>query len=144
MRHIGLVWRAGDWFPQRSLSDDALARLADIENVHWHALQYPPRQPPFPADDLACADICDLASRMQQLDLLISVDTMAAHLAGALALPVWTLLNTDCDWRWLRDRDDSPWYPTMRLFRQPACGDWQPVIDRVREALRIAAAPPRP
>jgi hypothetical protein len=143
-RHIGLVWRAGDWLPQRSLPDDALAPLAGLESVRWYSVQYPSRQLPFPATDLACADICEMAVRMQQLDLLISVDTMAAHLAGALAVPVWTLLNDDCDWRWLRDRDDSPWYPSMRLFRQPAGGDWEPVIDRVREALRTSAARPRP
>lgn len=139
-RNVGLVWRAGDWVPQRSLSDDALARLAEVDGVRWYSLQYPPQPPPFAAVDVACADICDMAARMRQLDLLISVDTMAAHLAGALALPVWTLLNADCDWRWLCERDDSPWYPTMRLFRQPVGGDWGAVIDRVREALRAAAA----
>jgi hypothetical protein len=136
LHHIGLVWRSGDWLPQRSLPDDALAPLADIHHVHWYSLQYPARQLPFAATDLSCADICEMAARMQQLDLLITVDTMAAHLAGALGLPVWTLLNDRCDWRWLCDRDDSPWYPSMRLFRQSANTGWQPVIDRVRAALR--------
>jgi hypothetical protein len=134
-RNIGLVWRAGDWVPQRSLPHEALVTLADVEGVRWYSLQYPPEPLPFAAVDLACADICEMAARMQQLDLVISVDTMAAHLAGALALPVWTLLNECCDWRWLCDREDSPWYPSMRLFRQSAAGDWQPVMSRVRQAL---------
>jgi hypothetical protein len=138
-RHIGLVWRAGDWLPQRSVPDDALAPLADIDDVRWYSLQYPARQLPFAATDLSCADICEMAARMQRLDLLITVDTMAAHLAGALGLPVWTLLNERCDWRWLCDRDDSPWYPSMRLFRQCADAGWQPVIDRLRGALRTTA-----
>jgi hypothetical protein len=132
----GLVWRAGDWFPQRSLPDEALALLGDVEGVRWCSLQYPAQGLPFASVDLACADVCEMAKRMQQLDLIISVDTMAAHLAGALALPVWTLLHEDCDWRWLAQRDDSPWYPTMQLFRQPPDGGWESVIDRLREALR--------
>jgi ADP-heptose:LPS heptosyltransferase len=65
------------------------------------------------------------------MDLLITVDTMAAHLAGALARPVWVLLPAEADWRWMVERDDTPWYPTMRLFRQSSPGDWAPVIARV-------------
>ena len=61
---------------------------------------------------------------------------MAAHLAGALAVPVWTLLHYAADWRWLLDRRDSPWYPTMRLFRQPRPGDWAPVVAEIAAALR--------
>jgi hypothetical protein len=137
--NIGIVWRAGDWVPQRSIPEEALAPLGDVEGVRWYSLQYPSQRPPFAAVDLSCADICEMAARMQQLDLLISVDTMAAHLGGALGRPVWTLLNAECDWRWQCDRDDSPWYPSMRLFRQPVGGDWQPAIDRVREALRDSA-----
>jgi ADP-heptose:LPS heptosyltransferase len=72
---------------------------------------------------------------MQGLDLVISVDTMTAHLAGALGVPVWTLLSADCDWRWMKDRADSPWYPTMRLFRQRRPGGWSEVVAEVREAL---------
>jgi hypothetical protein len=134
--NIGIVWRAGDWEWQRSLPEEALAPLAQIEGVRWYSLQYPTRTSPLEAIDLACADIVEMAARMQQLDLLISVDTMAAHLGGALGLPVWTLLHRDCDWRWHGEGSDSPWYPTMRLFRQSSDGDWDTVIDRVREALR--------
>jgi len=74
---------------------------------------------------------------MTWLDLVISVDTAAAHLAGALARPVWTLLPLGSDWRWLLGRDDSPWYPTMRLFRQAKAGDW---ADPVRQAAKALAA----
>jgi hypothetical protein len=72
---------------------------------------------------------------MRSLDLVISIDSMSAHLAGALGLPVWTLLPHDADWRWMEERDDSPWYPTMRLFRQRTPNDWAPVIAELRRAL---------
>jgi ADP-heptose:LPS heptosyltransferase len=71
------------------------------------------------------------------LDLVITVDTVTAHLAGALGRPVWTLLPHEADWRWMIDRDDSPWYPTMRLFRQSARGKWRPVIDRIVKELSL-------
>jgi len=80
-------------------------------------------------------DISDAASVISQLDLLISVDTGLAHLAGALAKPVWMLLPAPADWRWLQEREDSPWYPTMRLFRQNRRGDWSEVVARVASAL---------
>ena len=70
------------------------------------------------------------------LDLLITVDTAVAHLAGALGRPVWTLLPFRPDWRWQFDREDSLWYPTMRLFRQPTAGDWDSVLLRVTEELQ--------
>ncbi len=80
-------------------------------------------------------DFQDTAAILQQLDLLISVDTSVAHLAGALACPVWLMLPFDADWRWLLERDDSPWYPSMRLFRQPEPGAWQTVINEI--AMRL-------
>jgi ADP-heptose:LPS heptosyltransferase len=77
---------------------------------------------------------------MRTLDLVITIDSMPAHLAGALALPVWTLLRRDADWRWMTHRNDSPWYPTMRLFRQERDGDWEGVVERVtRELERMNA-----
>ena len=71
----------------------------------------------------------------QQLDLVVSVDTAVAHLAGALNLPTWLLLPYNADFRWLRDRNDSPWYPSMRLFRQNGRNNWSSVIDELRSAL---------
>jgi ADP-heptose:LPS heptosyltransferase len=83
-------------------------------------------------------DFADTAALVESLDLVISVDTAAAHLAGALGKPVWVLLPFSPDWRWLLDREDNPWYPTARLFRQPRPGDWDEPIARVAEALRTA------
>ncbi len=81
------------------------------------------------------ADFTDTAALMANLDLVIAVDTSVAHLAGALGRPLWVLLPFTPDWRWLIDRDDNPWYPTARLFRQDAGREWDPVIARVHEAL---------
>jgi tetratricopeptide (TPR) repeat protein len=82
-------------------------------------------------------DFTETAALIACLDLVISVDTSVAHLAGALGKPVWILLPFSPDWRWMLDREDSPWYPTARLFRQTEMGDWQGVIERVREALAL-------
>jgi hypothetical protein len=82
----------------------------------------------------------DAAAVMESLDLVITSDTAIAHLAGALGRPVWTLLSYVPDWRWLLDRTDAPWYPTMRLFRQTRPGDWVGVMDEVSEALRTHPA----
>ena len=81
-------------------------------------------------------DFADTAAAIAHLDLVISVDTAPAHLAGALGAPVWTLLPFNPDWRWMLDRDDSPWYPSMRLFRQETPGDWEGVFQEVETALR--------
>jgi len=77
----------------------------------------------------------DVAASIQCLDLVITVDTALAHLSGAIGTPVWTLITHFPDWRWMLDRDDTPWYPDMRLFRQPSVGDWPRVIEDVRQAL---------
>jgi hypothetical protein len=76
-------------------------------------------------------DFADAAAVISQLDLVIAVDTAVAHLAGALGTPVWILLPFASDFRWMLEREDSPWYPTARLFRQPEHGDWESVIERV-------------
>jgi ADP-heptose:LPS heptosyltransferase len=81
------------------------------------------------------ADFADTAASIAALDLIISVDTSVAHLAGAMGKPVWTLLPYAGEWRWLLERDDSPWYPTMKLFRQKHPGDWQGLFEQVREEL---------
>ncbi len=80
-------------------------------------------------------DFADTAACIAALDLVIAVDTSVCHLAGALGKPVWTLVPFVHDWRWLTEREDTPWYPNMRLFRQPAMGDWQSVAGQVRAAL---------
>jgi hypothetical protein len=85
-------------------------------------------------------DFRDTAAIMSSLDLIISSDTSIVHLAGALGKPVWVLLPANPDWRWLLGRDDSPWYPTARLFRQTSDGDWRSVVDQVRAELRKAIA----
>jgi len=81
-------------------------------------------------------DFADTAAIVANLDLVITVDTAVAHLAGALGKPVWILVSNAPDWRWFLDREDSPWYPTARLFRQSAHGNWQEVLARVERELR--------
>jgi ADP-heptose:LPS heptosyltransferase len=78
----------------------------------------------------------DLACFMRALDLVITVDSMPAHLAGALGVPVWNLLHSDPDWRWMEECERSPWYPTMRLFRQRTIADWRGVIAHVTSELQ--------
>jgi tetratricopeptide (TPR) repeat protein len=152
---IGLVWAAGrkldDPFTareyrKRSLPPEALAAL--IEGLHGQGAELshlqigPDRDQAKPWADLfvdalpAQADFADTAAWIRQLDLLISADTASAHLAGALGHPCWMLLPYSADPRWLRDRSDSPWYPSLRLFRQPQTGQWQPVIEQVLSAFR--------
>jgi Glycosyltransferase family 9 (heptosyltransferase) len=93
----------------------------------------------FPVFDLgpsyAAGDWLDTAAIVSQLDLVISPDTAISHLAGALARPVWLALSCRSEWRWMRQRDDSPWYPSLRLFRQDRLGDWGPVFLRMAEEL---------
>ncbi|MDQ6705072.1 MAG: tetratricopeptide repeat-containing glycosyltransferase family protein [Acidobacteriota bacterium] len=133
---VGLVWTAGAWRPERSVPLSEIATLADIPNVIMYSLQRGPamRQSLFP--DAGSDGILEAAQAIAGLDLVISVDTMIPHLAGALGKPVWTLLHYHSDWRWMLNRSDSPWYPTMRLFRQPAPGDWSSVIEQVKRALK--------
>jgi ADP-heptose:LPS heptosyltransferase len=80
-------------------------------------------------------DFADTAAVVSLLDLVVSADTATVHLAGALGRPVWVLLPFSSDFRWLLEREDSPWYPTARLFRQPRLGDWDSVLARVQEEL---------
>jgi len=89
----------------------------------------------------ALRDFADTAAIVSQLDLVISVDTSVAHLAGALGAPTWVLQPHCPDWRWMLDRDHSPWYPTARLFRQPGPGAWPQVLRQVHEALAGALKP---
>ena len=134
---VGLVWRAGDWETKRSMPFEYVRPLLDLPQVTWCSLQQgrrPDEQHPA-LHDISDPNLREAARRVKALDLLITVDSMPAHLAGALAVPVWTLLVNDADWRWMEGRDDSPWYPSMRLFRLTSEGDWPGVMARVQAAL---------
>ena len=134
---VGLVSMAGDWGTTRSVPLDALAPLAELRGVSvrlLHPAREPRREGAFTTAG-GTDTILGTARLMRALDLVISPDTMPAHLAGALGVPVWTLLRRECDWRWMAEGDRSPWYPTMRLFRQERAGDWEPVVARVAKRL---------
>ena len=133
---VGLVWAANSQNPTslyRSLPLALAEELASNPDVAFFNLQK--GSAAFIPLDEHPGDFAETAAAIANLDLVISVDTAVAHLAGALGRPVWTLLPFVPDWRWLLDREDSPWYPTMRLFRQPRRGDWPAVIRRVKLAL---------
>lgn len=142
-KRVGLVWsgtatHAND--SSRSLPLAALTPLLAMD-VEFHVLQKDVRESDRITMEVhgitthALGDMADTAALVKAMDLVISVDTSVAHLAGALAVPVWILLPFSPDFRWLLERSDSPWYPTARLFRQPAIGDWQTVIEQVASAL---------
>jgi len=155
---VGMAWRGNPRQSQdhvRSCPLALFARLARVPGVQWFILQkeappqeweelarnWPGAHPPVVlADELH--DFADTAGLIHQLDLVITVDTAVAHLAGAMGHAVWTLLPHTPDWRWQMGRDDSLWYPTMRLFRQSRRNDWDSVIDKVAAALAqlVAAA----
>jgi tetratricopeptide (TPR) repeat protein/glycosyltransferase involved in cell wall biosynthesis len=146
--NIGIVWAGNpnhknDRF--RSCSLEQFRPLFTIPTVGFYSLQKgdPANQlqAEFPVQDWGAQleDFVDTAAAIAQLDLVITVDTAVAHLAGAMGKPVWVLLAFAPDWRWLQNREDTPWYPTMRLFRQTQPGDWQPVFGRVADALREKA-----
>jgi tetratricopeptide (TPR) repeat protein len=131
---------------RRSVMLDRLAPLLAVEGVRFVSLQKDRRPEEDPAargiaDPMAAVvDFADTAAIVAQLDLVIAVDTSIVHLAGALGKPVWMLNRFDTCWRWLRGRDDSPWYPTLRQFRQPVLGDWDSVIAQAAAALTTLVA----
>jgi hypothetical protein len=139
---VGLTWAGGDWNEHRSIPFALLAPLINIPNVDWYVFQRGEALADWPQSlgTISKGDLHDEARLLAALDLMISVDTMTAHLAGALGVPIWTLLQRDADWRWMKQRDDSPWYPTMQLFRQQHQGDWTPVIENVVAALKTTLA----
>jgi hypothetical protein len=144
---IGLAWsgeRAHDNDLNRSMTLAALAPLLDLPGVQFISLQRDVREIDAPSlaqrtDMLPIGqqftDFADTAAAIAALDLVISVDTAVAHLAGALGKPLFLLLPFAADFRWLRERSDSPWYPTARLFRQPRFGDWESAVAAVRDEL---------
>lgn len=148
---VGLAWagRPEQWDDRkRSISLDMLAPLAEVPGVTFYSLQKgaAAAQAANPPHGMQLVDLDGVtrnfsdASYVGQFDLVITVDTSVAHLAGAMAAPTWVLVAYAPDWRYHLGRDDNPWYPTMRLFRQPADGDWQGAIAAVAAALRVRAA----
>jgi hypothetical protein len=146
-RRIGIAWSGNAAYSrddQRSMPLASLQPLLERTENDFHVVQTEIR----PADRLVLlrqphvrdhserlADFADTAVLLRELDLLIAVDTSVAHLAGALGVPVWLMVPAEADWRWLSGRDDSPWYPTLRLFRQREEGNWAEVVQRVVAAL---------
>jgi hypothetical protein len=149
---IGLVWAGnpGSELPsmaardrRRSVAPDLLAPLFGLPGLRFFSLQKDGPAAPggFPLTDFmgGMGDFADTAALVAGLDLVISVDTAVAHLAAALGKPVWLLDRFDHCWRWLAGRRDSPWYPSLRVYRQPRPGDWAPVIAEVVRDLRSLA-----
>jgi Flp pilus assembly protein TadD len=151
---VGLVWAGNPRRDQpdshridrrRSMRLGDFAPLAGLRGVQFVSLQKgdPAEQAKHPPPGLVLtdcmgevADFADTAGLVANLDLVIGVDTSVIHLAGAMGKPVWVLSRFDGCWRWLLEREDSPWYPTLRLFRQPSAGDWRSVVADVEAALR--------
>jgi tetratricopeptide (TPR) repeat protein len=149
-RKVGLVWAGSNTSGgRRSRSLEIFAPLADIPGVRFYSLQKGSEGgQPVPSrlslTDYTNSfnDFADMAGFIENLDLVISVDTSIAHLAGAMGKPVWTLISFVGEFRWLRDRLDSPWYPTMRLFRQGKDESWIAVVARIAQELRALFANP--
>jgi Flp pilus assembly protein TadD len=145
---VGLTWAGNPEHTRdrlRSMRLNDFAPMTKVHGVTFYSLQRGAgaEQAKSPPPGLNLIDLAnelpsfsDTAAAVENLDLIISVDTALIHLAGAMARPVWTLLHYAPDWRWMLDREDSPWYPTMRLFRQKTYGDWGEVMERVSEELR--------
>ena len=150
-RRVGVCWAGNPSHANdrnRSIALAVLAPLFGAPETAWFSLQAGAAA----AKQLAATpganevlplrlgtELVDTSALIAELDLIVTVDTGIAHLAGALARPTWLLLPYAPDWRWQLDRDDSPWYPTMRLFRQTQPGDWPRVVRRVAAALEIEA-----
>jgi tetratricopeptide (TPR) repeat protein len=149
-KRVGMVWSGN---PQhgndknRSIPLKAFEPLADLAGATFFSLQKGPAAGQLADSTLSLelvdhsarlTDFSETAALIANLDLIITVDTSMAHLAGALGKPIWVLLPFAPDWRWMVDRNDSPWYPTARLWRQPCIGDWGSVLAAVAAALRAA------
>ncbi|MFZ1083644.1 MAG: tetratricopeptide repeat-containing glycosyltransferase family protein [Terracidiphilus sp.] len=147
---VGVAWTGNPSHPKnraRSVPLDLLATLFDLEDVHFFSLQIGAPEAELVARKTRAVDLepftkdmADTAAQMMNMDLILSIDTSMAHLAGALGRPLWVMLNKVPDWRWLLEREDCPWYPNARLLRQPCQGDWPAVIERVRAELAELAA----
>lgn len=142
--NVGLVWKAGDWDERRNIPFKMLLPLFQIPGVTIYVLQanasaagYIPGRGICPGN----MSLYDFAQTVCSLDLMISVDSMPAHLAGALGVPVITLLHAAADWRWMQHTSDSPWYPTMKLIRQGRQQNWQPVVDKLVQIIQQYTLP---
>lgn len=142
---VGLVWSTA----AQSIPFSSSEQLMKLPGISWYGLQMDGTENKAPAGltlpVVDCSgglrDYADMAALAANLDLVIAVDSPQAHLAAAIGRPVWTLLPFESDWRWLHRREDSPWYPTMRLFRQSQPGDWDGVVRRVADALGPKSRP---
>lgn len=153
---VGLVWSGSVTFKNnrnRATTLDNFLPILETPKVSFVSLQKGPPRAELDAAgcrglildaDPALEDFADTAALLERLDLVIMTDSAVAHLAGALGRPVWVLLCHAADWRWLKDRDDSPWYPSMRLYRQKAPGRWDDVFARVKADLAKLTAPKTP
>ena len=147
MRRVGIAWAGNPDFKgdrSRSIGLARFSPLLAVPGIEFVGLQKDLREedhdilrdyPHLVSVDDAIEDFADTAAILSSVDLVITSDSAVAHLAGALGKPVWVLLQHVADWRWLRARDDNPWYPTARLFRQPKLDDWESVIGRVKDEL---------
>ena len=142
---VGVAWSAGHWNASRSVPFEQFRSLlaypdaefwslqGDTDRYAWSTLGDAARA----RDVYELGDgILNLAAVIEQMDLVITVDTLAAHLAGALGVPCWLLLQRRADWRWMLEGDHSPWYPSLRLWRQDESAAWKPLLDRVGSELR--------
>lgn len=138
-RTIGLCWQAGSWDPARSVPAAALAAACTVPGVQLFSLQRGPGAgavdglSAHPHDNSMAVE--DTAALIRSLDLVVTVDTMVAHLSGSLGAPTLLLLQATADWRWMRATERSPWYPSMRLLRQRRAGDWSGPLAALHQAL---------
>jgi hypothetical protein len=147
---VGLVWAGNPAHPNdrnRSISLEQFGRVLSDLAVCWVAVNKAILADLVVSDQIVhalgkdCGDFSDTAALVAALDLVITVDTSVAHLAGALNKECWVLIPVNTDWRWMLDRSDSPWYPSVRLFRQREFGHWEPTLDEVRHSLRDRLGP---
>ena len=134
---VGVAWTAGDWNPERGIALTDLRPLLAIEQcVFWSLGSSTADSAGAMLEDVRCREsVMGLAKRIASLDLVITVDTLAAHLAGAMGIPAYVMLLHDADWRWMSTGESSPWYPSLRLFRQEETREWPIVVERVRLAV---------
>jgi hypothetical protein len=153
-KRIGLAWTGRPTHPNDRRRSVPLAQLASLADLGAGPVAFVSLQKPMPARDLETmqrfpgmtdlsgdlTDFGETAALIENLDLVITVDTSMGHLAGALGKKVWILIPKAADWRWLLEREDSPWYPTARLFRQQKAGAWDEPMARLHTALRAELA----